>query len=146
MKRKSASIAGLRPVYIGVVPVARTPNGGLQFEAKGEIVEWAVKMQRLPDEATLQERLRPGEVGMELVEALARRIASFHRQAETSERIATFGCFEAVARSIVDIFTQATPHVDTTVRRPCLRRVKSPCCRNAGQPAAPTSSRGPIGG
>ncbi len=132
-------------VYIGVVPVARTPNGGLQFEAKGEIVEWAVKMQRLPDEATLQERLRPGEVGMELVEALARRIASFHRQAETSERIATFGCFEAVARSIVDIFTQATPHVDTTVRRPVFERVKALAAETLAS-LRPSSSRGPIGG
>ena len=44
-------------VYLGVVPVRRDGQG-LQFEAEGEVVEWAVKMRRLPDEATLQERLR----------------------------------------------------------------------------------------
>src|SRR6516164_1557473 len=64
-------------VYLGVVPVVRNEKG-LQFEVEGEVVEWAVKMQRLPDEATLQQRRGRGEVGVELVESLACRIACFH--------------------------------------------------------------------
>src|SRR3954465_14445290 len=44
-------------VYLGVVPV--TAAG---VEASGEPVEWAVKMRRLPDEATLQQRLLRGEL------------------------------------------------------------------------------------
>src|SRR5687767_6296126 len=35
------------PVYLGVVPVTRTPDG-LRFEGEGEPIEWAVKMRRLP--------------------------------------------------------------------------------------------------
>ena len=57
-------------VYLGVVPVARTAQG-LQFESTGEIVEWAVKMQRLPESATLHDRLQRDEVGIELVQSLA---------------------------------------------------------------------------
>ena len=35
---------------------------GVRMEGEqGEVVEWAVKMERLPDEATLQERLRRGD-------------------------------------------------------------------------------------
>ena len=64
-------------VYRGVVSVVQTAKG-VRVEGEGEAIEWAVKMQRLPDVATLQERLRRGEVGVELVEALARRIAAFH--------------------------------------------------------------------
>jgi aminoglycoside phosphotransferase family enzyme/predicted kinase len=111
-------------VYLGVVPVVRAGEG-LQFEGEGEIVEWAVKMQRLPDEATLHERIRRGEAGVELVEALARRIASFHREAEANERIAAFGRFEAVARTIRDIFAQAAPQVGTTVSAAVFGRVKA---------------------
>ncbi len=111
-------------VYLGVVPVVRAGQG-LQFEGEGEAVEWAVKMQRLPDEATLHERLRRGEVGVERVEALARRIASFHREAEANERIAAFGRFEAVARIVLDIFAQAAPQVGTTVSVAVFGRVKA---------------------
>jgi aminoglycoside phosphotransferase family enzyme/predicted kinase len=111
-------------VYLGVVPVTQTATG-LRFEGEGEVVEWAVKMQRLPDEATLQQRLQRGEVGAQLFESLARRIASFHRGAEANERIAGFGRFEAVARLILDIFAQATPQVGTTVSGAVFGRVKA---------------------
>jgi aminoglycoside phosphotransferase family enzyme len=38
-------------VYLGVVPVTRR---GIQVEAEGkcEVVEWAVKMRRLPDDGS----------------------------------------------------------------------------------------------
>src|SRR5262245_59114834 len=43
-------------VYLGVVPVALT-DAGPRLEGEGEVIEWAVKMRRLPDEATLDEQL-----------------------------------------------------------------------------------------
>ena len=39
-------------VYLGVVAVTRDAKG-LRMEGHGEVVEWAVKMTRLPEEATL---------------------------------------------------------------------------------------------
>src|SRR5580765_5487849 len=57
-------------VYLGVVPVTRT-GLDLRVEGDGEIVEWAVKMARLPDEATLQHHLQRQAVDVGMVEALA---------------------------------------------------------------------------
>jgi aminoglycoside phosphotransferase family enzyme/predicted kinase len=111
-------------VYLGVVPVART-EGGLRLESNGEVVEWAVKMQHLPDEATIHERLGRCEVTIELVESLARRIASFHSEAETNEQIASFGGFESVSRLVLDIFDQAAGQVGTTVSGAVFARVKA---------------------
>jgi aminoglycoside phosphotransferase family enzyme/predicted kinase len=111
-------------VYLGVVPVVRNEKG-LQFEVEGEVVEWAVKMQRLPDETTLLQRLGRGEVGVELVESLAQRIASFHRGAEANERIAVFGRFDAVTRIVLDIFAQAAAQVGITVSAGVFGRVQS---------------------
>src|SRR5690606_1117782 len=45
-----------RGVYLGAVPVVRRSDGSYAVEAspsEGEVVEWAVKMRRLPDEATV---------------------------------------------------------------------------------------------
>jgi uncharacterized protein len=110
-------------VYLGVVPVVQTAQG-VQVEGEGEALEWAVKMQRLPDEATLHDRLGCGKVGIALAEALGRKIASFHRTAESNERIASFGCFEAVARSVLDVFGLAVPRVGSTVIEAVFGRVK----------------------
>jgi aminoglycoside phosphotransferase family enzyme/predicted kinase len=111
-------------VYLDVVPVVRTAKG-LRLEEKGEIIEWAVKMRRLPEEATLLERLRRDEVSVELIESLARRIVSFHRTAETNERIASFGRFDAVARVVRGVFSNSMPQVGKTVSQGVFVRIHS---------------------
>ena len=111
-------------VYLSVVPVVRTP-GGVRLEVEGEVVEWAVKMRRLPDEATFLEYLHRGEVDSRLVETLARRIASFHREAETNSRIASFGRPDAVARNILDVLDRATSRIEATIDRVVFDRVRT---------------------
>lgn len=82
-------------VYQGVVPVSSTPSG-LKFEGDGEVVDWAVKMVRLPEEATLEQRLLRGELREETVCALGERLASFHARAD----VGNFYCdFPHVARN-----------------------------------------------
>jgi aminoglycoside phosphotransferase family enzyme/predicted kinase len=110
-------------VYLGVVPVVRTKRG-VTWEGEGEVVEWAVKMRRLPAEATLLERLRRGEVGVELIESLARKIASFHRSADTNEWIAAFGRFDGVARIIRDVLAHSSPQVEKTVSQTVFERIR----------------------
>jgi aminoglycoside phosphotransferase family enzyme/predicted kinase len=111
-------------VYLGVVPVTRDA-GGVRVEGKGEVVEWAVKMRRLPDEATLQYRLPRGEVGVQVVEALARKIAAFHAQAESSPPVAAFGRFEVVAGNARENFEQSIAHVGTTVSDAVFARARA---------------------
>jgi aminoglycoside phosphotransferase family enzyme/predicted kinase len=110
-------------VYLDVVPVVRTADG-LKWEAEGEAIEWAVKMRRLPEEATFLERLRRGEVGVELIDSLAGKIAPFHRTAETNERIAAFGRFDCVARLVRDVFTNSAPQVGKTVSSAVFDRIR----------------------
>jgi aminoglycoside phosphotransferase family enzyme/predicted kinase len=109
-------------VYQGAVPVAAA-DAGLRLEGEGEPIEWAVKMRRLPDAATVLERLRKGEADAVLTEKLARRIASFHRGAEANQRIASFGRFERVSQTIRDVFAQVAPQAGTTVDPGVFRRV-----------------------
>src|SRR5262245_10617308 len=73
-------------VYLGVVPIVQTDRG-LVFEGDGTPVEWGVKMLRLPDEATLDSRLQRGDVTPAQIEALGRRVATFHRDAEGGPHI-----------------------------------------------------------
>jgi aminoglycoside phosphotransferase family enzyme/predicted kinase len=111
-------------VYLGVVPVTRS-RSGLRVEGDGEAVEWAVKMRRLPDEATLQSRLQREEVGVAVVEALARKVAAFHAEAESGPRVAAFGRFEVVAGNARENFEQSAVHVGTTVSNAVRARAQA---------------------
>ncbi len=97
----------------------------MRFELDGNVIEWAVKMQRLPDDATLQNHLRRDDVNLDAIRALADRIASFHRRAETGERIAVFGRFDAVAKQIRDVFARAASMLGTTVHARVFDRINS---------------------
>lgn len=65
-------------VYLGVVPVT-IDSEGYQFEGGGKIVDWAVKMRRLPESVTLRSRLNRGELSKRDCEKVAQRIAQIHQ-------------------------------------------------------------------
>jgi aminoglycoside phosphotransferase family enzyme/predicted kinase len=110
-------------VYLGVVPITQE-QGSLRFGGNGAVVEWAVQMKRLPCEATLENRLARGEVSIEQIRALAQRLAWFHRTAEASEQIASFGRFTVVAQNARENFKQAAPQIGTTVSPMVFERVR----------------------
>ena len=110
-------------VYLGVVPVT-LDEAGVRMEGCGAVVEWAVKMARLSDGATLRERLRRGEIGVEPLEALARRIAAFHARAEAGPAIAAYGHFDVVAGNARENFDQSASQVGTTLSRAVFERLR----------------------
>jgi aminoglycoside phosphotransferase family enzyme/predicted kinase len=120
-------------VYLGVVPVTawdgfeiRPTHRGdqVRFGGDGPVVEWAVQMQRLPEEATLARRLGRGQVSRDHARALARRLASFHASLTPGTDTHGFGDFPAVARNARENFGEAAPQVGTALSRAvCLRLV-----------------------
>jgi aminoglycoside phosphotransferase family enzyme/predicted kinase len=111
-------------VYLGVVPVSRTGTN-LVFEGHGEVVEWAVKMERLPESATLQSRLARGELDTEVVEALARKLACFHAQAAAGEHVSQFGRYDSVARNVRENYDRPAPQVGTTISGAVYERLRA---------------------
>jgi aminoglycoside phosphotransferase family enzyme/predicted kinase len=107
-------------VYLGVVPVVRV-GAKVAFEGEGEAIEWAVKMQRLADEASLLAKLGRGELASEDLERVAVRLASFHRSADRPELAAKLGSFEAVARNARDNFAEMAGDVGVTVSAAVFR-------------------------
>lgn len=111
-------------VYLGVVPVTSGPDG-LRFEGEGEAVEWAVKMVRLPEGASLLAKLRRGAVGTELIAKVAERVADFHARAEGGAHVAESARFEAVAANARDNFTQSEGQVGETITREAFDQLRA---------------------
>jgi aminoglycoside phosphotransferase family enzyme/predicted kinase len=111
-------------VYTGVVPLARQ-DGRLRFEDDGEPVEYAVKMVRLPDDATLERRLQRGAVSAEQLRALAAKLAHFHAGAAGGPHVSAFGHFDTVAGNARENFAQSAGQVGATVSAAVFERVRA---------------------
>jgi aminoglycoside phosphotransferase family enzyme/predicted kinase len=111
-------------VYLGVVPVT-TERKRIAMEGKGSVVEWAVKMQRLPDSATLQAHLKRGAIEADSIEELSLRLAAFHAGAESGPRISQGGSYEAITRNALENFEQSAGHVGATLSASTFERLKS---------------------
>jgi len=111
-------------IYVGTVPISEDASG-LHVEGTGTPVEWAVKMRRLPDSATLEQRLSRGDLTEAELTGLARRLAEFHRLAESSPRIAEYARFSTVAGNARENFQQSQAQVDQIVPRPLFERLSA---------------------
>lgn len=109
-------------VYLSVVPIT-CEGSRVSFEGAGEIIEWAVKMRRLPENATLEQRLMRDEIDAPQVRALAARVAEFHATAATSEHMAEFGRFETVARNVRENLEAARIAIGETIHQSVYDRL-----------------------
>jgi aminoglycoside phosphotransferase family enzyme/predicted kinase len=111
-------------IYLGVVPIALAA-GRPRVEAAGEAVEWAVKMARLPDEASLLARLEANDVTPELLARIGRKLGELHREAERSSRIAQFGSADVARRNTVENFEQSRPEIGRCVSEAVFSRLQA---------------------
>ncbi|HVZ72885.1 MAG TPA: AAA family ATPase [Polyangia bacterium] len=84
-------------VYLGVAPVRRDARG-LTLEGSGAVVDWAVHMRRLSDDDSAASLVRRGRLGADALEALAARLAAFHRAARETPDLGG----EASVRALVE--------------------------------------------
>ena len=71
-----------RDVYIDVVPLVLTRDGGLVLGGAGKVVDWLVKMHRLPARLMLDRAIRDGNVRRDDVRRCALVLADFYRRSE----------------------------------------------------------------
>ncbi len=74
-------------IYLDVVPLRRDKDGALSFvpNAKGDIVDYAVHMKRLPADRMLDVRLENNAVTPADIESIARKMVVFHAEADRGE-------------------------------------------------------------
>lgn len=68
-------------VYIGAVPLVVDAGRELQLDGKGEIVDWLVRMRRLPSERMLDRAILQGTVQDQELQGVARLLADFYKNA-----------------------------------------------------------------
>lgn len=110
-------------VYLGVLPIARHA-GRLAFGEGGEIVEYAVKMRRLPERHFMLRRMARGAAGPREVEAIVATLKPFYEAHEPTPEIAAWGRVSRLRISTAENFRQTKDFVGTTLSRAAFEAVR----------------------
>lgn len=104
-------------IYLGVLPIHKDAKGSFNWEGRGEIVEYAVWMKRIPEDRMLGSLLSKNEVEPAVMERIAAKICAFHRSAATGGEINEVGGFDTIRRNHEENFEQTEPYVGITLPR-----------------------------
>ena len=102
-------------IYLEVVPLNQKIK--IKIKGEGEIIEYALKMKRLPQERIMTLLLKEGKVYKETIDEIAKVISQFHLNAETNLEISQFGTINIIKTNWDENFSQTTKYIDQTIPR-----------------------------
>ena len=91
-------------VYLDVVPIHRDAQGRHALKGDGQVVDWAVRMVRLPDLERADALLARGELGGGEIDRLATKLAEFHSSVRCDAETARHGQPDAIQGNVEENF------------------------------------------
>jgi aminoglycoside phosphotransferase family enzyme/predicted kinase len=110
-------------VYLGVVEIRSHEGRTFMEEGPGEVIEYAVKMKRLPQDCMMDQWLAKGALTPEVVERIAAKIAHFHAQAAATPEISKFGNIQTIRGNLEENFSQTEKYVGRIVSPDLYREI-----------------------
>ncbi len=98
-------------LYLDVVTITREGND-YSLNGKGEVVEYGVKMARMPEERMMANVIRAGNLDRGQMDRIIDVLVPFYQQADGSEAIGEFGRSASVAVNVLENFAQTETFVD----------------------------------
>jgi aminoglycoside phosphotransferase family enzyme/predicted kinase len=108
-------------VYLDVVPVC-LDEGRHSFTSKGAVVDYAVRMRRLPETANAESLLRHGHLTHAHVARLAARLAAFYATSPATSRL---GSLDILRANVEENFDQVRPFVGRFVESGTFETVRA---------------------
>jgi aminoglycoside phosphotransferase family enzyme/predicted kinase len=101
--------------YLDVVAISKDHQGRITLGEGLEIIEYAVRMKKLPADKMLKTILSRGMADEKIMDSLAGKIASFHRQARTGKHIDEMGRIENIRHNHEENFVETANCINVTI-------------------------------
>jgi len=102
-------------IYLDVVPIGEDDQGRLSLSGKEKIVDYAVFMKKLPLNRMLKILLAQGQADAKIMDAVAKKIARFHEEAQTGGSIDEMGSIGTIRHNHEENFAQTEKYIDVTI-------------------------------
>ncbi|HSH17456.1 MAG TPA: phosphotransferase, partial [Verrucomicrobiae bacterium] len=110
-------------IYLGVVPIA-APKGRFVFGAAGPVVEYAVKMRKLPDGHFLDQLVEHGQVGPAEFKRLVQVLKQFYQTQQPDADIESWGRIDRLRISTDENFRQTKEFIGHTLSRAAFEVIR----------------------
>jgi aminoglycoside phosphotransferase family enzyme len=100
-------------VYLGVAHIT-LEKGKITLDGRGEMIEYAVKMRKLPQNRMMDVLLAKNRVTPAMIVRVAEKVADFHSKAETRPDIGKFGSLETITFNTEENFSQTEKYIGRT--------------------------------
>ncbi|MEW6033734.1 MAG: AAA family ATPase [Chloroflexota bacterium] len=110
--------------YLDAVPLSKGSSGKISIGGGGEVIEYAVKMRQLPRERMMDRLLLNGEVSPQMVQSVADKLARFHREAEASRYISSYGELCTIMVNTDENFTQTEAYIGRALSQEQYQKIK----------------------
>lgn len=101
--------------YLDVVEISDNDSGHLVLGKGKMTVEYAVVMAKLPQDRMLKKLIGEKTFDPSIMSDVARKLAEFHRQAETGGKIDEMGGVETIRRNHKENFDQTEKYIDRVI-------------------------------
>jgi hypothetical protein len=110
-------------VYLEVINIVNQ-NNTIKIGTQGEVIEYAVKMRTLPQEAMLNVLLNQGKVTIDMINNVAIKIADFHANTNSDMEIGKYGNLEAIKINTEENFDQTQKYIGKTITEDQYKGIK----------------------
>ena len=106
-----------KDIYLDVLPITFDGQKHILGADSGEVVEYAVKMRRIPDERLMKSVFEGGELTGNHLKKIAGVLAEFHSNALRTPEIEQFGEPEAFKVNTDENFEQVEKYIGLTIQQ-----------------------------
>lgn len=113
-----------KDIYLNVMPVFRDGKRYRIGGGSGSVVEYAVRMRRIPETLLMKSLFQKGDLTRDKLRDIALVLARFHQGAEGSPEIDSFGEAAGFKINTDENFTQTEPYVGKTLAQEDFQRLR----------------------
>ncbi len=122
-------------IYLGVSPIIKKdgvhkifPENLGQIKksrlAEMEIVDYAVKMNKIPEEKFLKYQINQHGLSKETLDKIGKKISFYHKKAQTNDEILRFGEIQSVKNNTDENFEQTEKYIGLSIQDKTFRLIK----------------------
>jgi aminoglycoside phosphotransferase family enzyme/predicted kinase len=101
--------------YLDVVVISQDPQGNITLGKGEEVIDYAVRMKKLPLNRMLRTQLFQGLADEKVMDAIAGKIAAFHQQAQTGNHIDEMGGIDNIHHNQEENFAETKNCINITI-------------------------------